>query len=467
MSARTVARTRRQTVLSAFASILLSVASAAPPAWIPSAAAAGGLADFGTPTAKSSFTGGIDFNQPVTIARPLSRVELLLTIGDAVGQTVIPVATPDGTGPSTLSYHLNQDVDGHLYPGTRFTARWRLTAGDGPSDVAIGPRRDLQFVDDRFDWQTAAGSLITVHWYNGPKSFGQRALRIGEDGVRQAATLLGVTESDPIDFYIYADHDAFYDALGPGTHENVGGSYIPGTRLMFALIPPDQISDAWVGVVIPHELTHLVFQTAVNNPYHFPPNWLNEGLAVYLSQGYDPSDRSAVESAAGSGSLIPLDGLTGQFPTSYDRFSLAYAESVSAIDYLIRTHGKEPLVSLIRSYARGHTDDEAFEAALGVDATAFGTAWLEDLGASPPTRYGPQPAPPGPMPSAWLGEAGASAAPAPSGATAAIPGASPAANGASGGGMAGLIVVMVLLVVGLVGVALVVRRRQTRPGPPG
>jgi hypothetical protein len=37
--------------------------------------------------------------------------------------------------------------------------------------------------------------------------------------------------------------------------------------------------------VVPHELVHLVFDTAVKNPYHFPPRWLNEGLAVYLSEG--------------------------------------------------------------------------------------------------------------------------------------------------------------------------------------
>ena len=41
-----------------------------------------------------------------------------------------------------------------------------------------------------------------------------------------------------------------------------------------------------------------MFDTAVDNPYHFPPRWLNEGLAVYLSVGYDTSDRSAVEAPA-------------------------------------------------------------------------------------------------------------------------------------------------------------------------
>ena len=103
--------------------------------------------------------------------------------------------------------------------------------------------------------------------------------------MEETAALLGVTETEPIDFFIYADQDAFYDALGPGTRENVGGQANAEIRTLFALITPGEIDDPWVGVVVPHELTHLVFDTAVHNPYHFPPRWLNEGLAAYLSGG--------------------------------------------------------------------------------------------------------------------------------------------------------------------------------------
>ena len=94
---------------------------------------------------------------------------------------------------------------------------------------------------------------------------------------------------------------------------------------MFALITPAEINDSWVEIVVPHELTHVVFHTAVDNPYHDPPHWLNEGLAVYLSAGYVDRDRQQVEAAAKDGSIIPLDGLAGAFPTTRDRFFLAYA----------------------------------------------------------------------------------------------------------------------------------------------
>ena len=120
-----------------------------------------------------------------------------------------------------------------------------------------------------------------------------------------------------------------------------------------------------------------------------------------------------VEGAARDGTLIPITGLTGQFPTSAQQFFQAYAESVSAVDFLIRTHGQDALVSLIRSYADGRTDDEAFTAAIGMDMTAFDAAWMADLGAETPVRYGPQPAAAGPEPDAWAGAGGPTASGAP------------------------------------------------------
>jgi hypothetical protein len=419
-------------------------------------------AEFGTPNATSSFETGMQFEQPVTIDRPLARVELLLKVSNLIAPLVIPLLPPTGTGATTLSHLVGPEDDGHFLPNTPVVARWRLIASDDPTDVEIGPEVRITYADDRFDWRTRAGALVRVHWYEGTDAFGARALKIGEDGVREAADLLQVTETDPIDFYVYADQQAFYDALGPGTHENVGGEAHAEIRTMFALIPTNLIEDSFVNTVIPHELTHLVFDTAAGNPYHFPPTWLNEGLAVEVSEGYDISRRSLVEEATRDGTLIPLDGLTGRFPNG-ERFYLAYAESVSAVDYLIRAHGRDPLVSLIRSYADGRTDDEAFSAALGVDMSAFGAAWLDDLGAEASARYGPQPGPLGPVPSEWLGEAGTNAQPnASAGAPVAQASSRPGDGAVAADGDGALVVLVgfaVGAVAGVVAVLFVLRRR--------
>lgn len=354
---------------------------------------------FGEPTIDGSFQTGLVATQPVTLDGAPDRVEVLVTTADSPAPLVAEVAVPSDGGAATLRHRLGGAGD-HILPNTPVRVRWRITT-DGVA--TLGPEVRTVVRDDRFQWRTVEGDIVRVHWYEGSQEFAERALRIGERAVEETTLLFGVTEEEPVDFFIYADRDEFYDALGPGTRENVGGQANADIRTLFAQIAPSSIDDAWVANVVPHELIHLVFDTAVKNPYHFPPRWLNEGLASYLGVGYQASDRAAVEAAARSGDLIPLDGLTGQFPTSLGRFGLAYSESASAIDFLIRRHGQESMVTLVRSYAGGRTDDEAFQAAIGMDVAAFNEAWLADLGARPPVRYGPQPPPEGPLPSGWEG----------------------------------------------------------------
>jgi hypothetical protein len=429
--------------------------------------------DFGTPTIDATFGKGVTVTQPVTLDAVPSRVELLLRYADATAPLVIEVPPPTAAGATTLRYTA-EDADGHTLPNTPVEARWRITPATGVEPV-IGPSVKDVYDDQRFEWKTVTGDVVRVHWYEGGEAFGKRALQIGEQAIADTGRLLGVTENEPVDFYIYADQDAFYDALGPGTRENVGGQAVSSIRTLFALITPNAIDDPWVGVVVPHELVHLVFDTAASNPYHFPPRWLNEGLAVYLSQGYDSSDRGMVENAARNGTLIPVTGLTGQFPTSAEQFYLAYAESVSAVDFLIRTHGQDALVSLIRSYADGRTDDEAFSAAIGMDTAAFDAAWLADLKAATPVRFGPEAAPAGPEPEAWAGSGGPVASGAPgSGATAGTVGGSGATNGpgaptapaAGDGGTVTIILVGLVAVALVVAVAWAVRRRSRGTGTP-
>lgn len=433
--------------------------------------AAAATATFGTPTAKSTFGTGIVFTQPVTFSGAIGRVELLLTIADAIGPEVVDLPGAPGAGATTLTYTLDTSGAANMIPNTPIVARWRVSAAGDPAAVSLGPEVRLVYADDRFTWKSASSALVRVHWYQGDASFGAKALRLGEDEVRATSKLLGVTETSPVDFFVYATVAEFYGAIGAGAHENVAGSAYPEIRTMLGLIPPDQIDDPQVAVRIPHEFVHLVFDTASRNPYHAPPRWLNEGLAVYQSEGYGGTDRALVGDAAANGTLIPLAGLVGQFPNGND-FFLAYAESVAALDFMIRTYTRDALVKLVRSYAGGRTDDEAFKDALGVDTTAFAAAWFASVRATPKQRFGPQPAPPGPVPSAWLGAAAVgSATPASPGPTATSTGttqASPATGG--GGGAAGdtgsgwlAFLVVAALVVLIGGVAVARRRRPASP----
>jgi hypothetical protein len=422
---------------------------------------------FGKPTADVAYGESIDFTVDVQSAAPLARVELRLGFPGALGPLIVDVPVIGGASTRTLHYQLDLTGGGHLVPNTPITATWAAFTAPGGDPVLSAPQT-VRYADTTKEWQSLKGDLVTVHWYQGDKAFAEKALRIGDQAVKDTAQLLGVTETEPIDFYIYGDQASFRDALGPGTRENVGGQAHSDIRTLFALIEPQAINDPWVGIVIPHELVHLVFDTAVSNPYRFPPRWLNEGLAVYLSEGYGGSDRGLVRDAVSNRDLIPLVALGGQFPTDAAKTSLAYAESVSAIDYLVRTNDQQALLDLVAAYKDGLTDDEAFTKALGEDLAAFQAGWLAELGADAPEQYGPQPAPPGPLPSGWSGPAPTSApgvtpgAATPGAGPSAAPGPGTSASGSGDGGpslaviAAGLALVVVLVMGGLI----LARRRE-------
>jgi hypothetical protein len=406
---------------------------------------------FGPATATFKFGQSIDVQQQVTLPAGVARIEAFVRPGKDSRTFLATITTIESPSPTTLRYSYPTPLGG-LFPNTPVELGFRITFDDGT--VIDGPTTSILYLDTRFDWKTVEGSIVRVHWYEGNAGFGQRALDIGERAIQDASTLLGVTETDPIDFYIYADRDAFYDVIGQGLPENVGGLALAPIRTLFANIAPSAVDDPWVGIVVPHELTHLVFNTAIKNPYHEPLHWLNEGLAVYLSEGFGAGTRASVDRAGRSGDLMPLRALVGQFPSTADKFSLAYDEAVSAIDYMVRTYGREALVKLIRGYADGVSDDAAFSAALGVDTAAFEAGWLADLGFPAPKPLGPQPAPVGPQPPGWNAGPAVSPGPAASGPVATAGPTTPvdSSGGSSivvyiGIGLLGLLIVAGLVVV--------------------
>ncbi len=355
--------------------------------------------DFGTAGADVKYHEGITFTVPLTASVPLERVEIRLRYPGSLGPFIeeVPVGA---SAKQDLTYRLDLTGGGHLMPNTTIEATWAGFPGGGGAPVLSKPIT-VRYEDTSKEWRTLKGDPVVVHWYEGSEAFARRALKIGDEAVKRTADLLGVTETGPIDFYIYGDRDAFRTALGPGAREWSVGTSIAEIRTLFGLITPDQIDSPEVERVISHELVHLVFDTAVRNPYREPPLWFNEGLATYLSEGYAPGYRQPVEEAAASGDLLPLSALTGSFPTGSDPGWLAYSESVSAIDYIMRTDGQDGVLALVAAFEEGLTDDEAFTKALGRDVATFEREWLNELGANPPVQFGPVANPPGPVPPGW------------------------------------------------------------------
>ena len=446
------------------AALLTVLASSLALAVAPSSSRAAQPPTFEPGRLTSAFPRPVSWSFGFSSAVAPQRIELLtqLQSSDAVFVT-IPGPT-DVAQRGSGSWVVSGTDAGPVTPNTLYKARLRVTTVDG---VFVGPEASVLVSDERFEWNVRESDRLRLHWYSGGPDFAARALRVGEDGVTHAEAFMGVHLPTKVDIFVYADEAPFRDAIGPGSPENAAGVPFSGIATLFALIHPEQVDSSWVGEVVPHELTHLVLGAGIG-PGVQVPLWLNEGLAVYLSRGDTNADRQMVRNAIRDGTLVPLDGLAGNFPTNAqgDRSIEAYAEAVSAVAFMDRTYGQPGIARLIGGFATVGAED-AFMDALGVDQATFGSQWLQSLGATGPKVYGPQPAPPGPLPSDWLGPppvAGqvptASPSTAPSAAT---PGTNVSGGEETGTSAValGILLVTVLLATAALGAAVLQRRRRT------
>lgn len=370
----------------AFISVALLVAQPAP--------ARAEHVTFGEPQATTVLGQPLVFSTSLQASGGQPEVELLLSVPSERAVTVLSAEVTEDAG----GWQAVATLEGHTPPNTPLHYQFRVRHEEG---TTLGPAADALVTDTGHEWRTIEGSIVRLHWYTGDDAFAQRALEIGEQAIANASELLGVTETEPIDFFIYDSQEAMQTALGPGTPEYSAGQAHGDIRTMFGAIAAFEINSDWVDTLVTHELTHLVFETATANPYHQPPRWLNEGVAVYLSEGNTDYWQSVVDDELSRDDLIPLSGLGGLFPTTHEQSLLAYGESVSAIDYFVQTYDEQTLWDLVRSYAQGTSDDDAFRTATGGDLAAFNAAWMASLGADVPEPFGPQPGPPGPLPVGW------------------------------------------------------------------
>ncbi len=207
----------------------LAVAAAVTLVLVGPAQVAAASVTFGTPTASSKFGTGITFTQPYS-GGGFAQAEIAISLPGDVGPSITAIEKP---GASSLSYALDTSSGG-LTPFTPVTAHFQVVLADGT--VLAGPEVHVTYADDRFSWKSVTGGLVTIHWFQGPDSFAQQLLSYGQKGLAKSAQFLGVTETKPINFYVYPSQAAF--AQGLSVPETIGGQAEPDLSRLLRLDRP-------------------------------------------------------------------------------------------------------------------------------------------------------------------------------------------------------------------------------------
>lgn len=359
-------RLRRRLLAGIFAVMLLSAA-------LPATTL--GFSGFGALAADATYGESMTFTVSLP-GGPPDRLELLLQFAGDDAFFVAPVEAQGGT-----ATYVWDAANQYVTPNTRISYSWRATVG---SRVTLSRQGTLLYDDDRpgLDWGSAQLGDATVHWYGGNESIARRFGELAAGGASQGEELLGHQMAAPIDIFVYDSRDEFFGALGPGAREWTGAATYPGIRTIFMWLGAGPTS--YLETAIVHEVTHVVFNDATENPFHEPAKWLNEGLATWAEQQNASDERSTVEFEARGGGLFSFDAISLQFPIGDRGSRLAYAQGATMVDMIVAEHGRGSIAGIAAAYRDGASDAEALEAGTGVAADELYREYFDAFGVSEP-----------------------------------------------------------------------------------
>lgn len=129
--------------------------------------------------------------------------------------------------------------------------------------------------------------------------------------------------------------------------------------------------------VFRHELAHVALHDAVQG--RDVPRWFNEGFAV-LASGETSFDRMwELYTATLADRLIPLHEVERSFPSDESKVSIAYAEAVDVVRFLVRREEAHRFRALVQGLREGHDLDHATRHAYAIDLKTLEHEWREDV----------------------------------------------------------------------------------------
>src|SRR5579859_2689532 len=258
---------------------------------------------------------------------------------------------------------------------------WEIV--DQAGQTLTTPPASFAYEDNRFTWQTVSSGSVTVHWYRGDQSFGQKAADIATSALPTITQDVRAPLPEHLNVYIYATDNDVHSALGRVGVAYANGHADPKLGVVIISVAPDLRASYNLQIQIPHEMTHVLIYRAAAGNYARVPYWFNEGLAV-MHQGQRDSNFPALLAAArDSQQFMSLSRLCGPFNPA--QVSLAYAESESVVRYVRARFGAEGINRLLTAYAGGADCGPGVQSSLGLSLDQFQADWQQNLAPAPVT----------------------------------------------------------------------------------
>ncbi|KPK42720.1 MAG: hypothetical protein AMJ78_01445 [Omnitrophica WOR_2 bacterium SM23_29] len=148
-------------------------------------------------------------------------------------------------------------------------------------------------------------------------------------------------------------------------------------KIRLPLIGADFTSDR-IRSIVWHEYTHVVIGDITKGSC---PIWLNEGLAKWEEFAQLKGDLSLLKRAVKRDEGIPFKDLDPTFldPADETQFELAYQESYTLANYLIRRYSKYKIRKILDRLGKGEPFESAIRYELNLSTAEFEKRWMNDL----------------------------------------------------------------------------------------
>jgi tetratricopeptide (TPR) repeat protein len=231
-----------------------------------------------------------------------------------------------------------------------------LQLGPGPQAQKLLDRVERESKTEA-DFRQQESSHFTLR-YEGeqaPDALRQQILDLLENDYRDLENDLGASPKN-IFVSLYTDQ-AFFDVTqAPAWSAALNDGKIRVPISGMKAVTPD------LARVLRHELTHsFVGQISHNRA----PQWLNEGIAEIEEGTTARAFGSRLALLYSSGHQLPLNMLEGSFESlSTGEASVAYAESVAAVEFVRATYGMSDLARILKRLGEGQSIETALRSTI-------------------------------------------------------------------------------------------------------
>ncbi len=193
---------------------------------------------------------------------------------------------------------------------------------------------------------------------------------IFQNEIRQKLSL----EMTPFSIVISSDESTFRKNSGDDfPHWGMAAAQYQGRKILLKSPRFSRQSFPELASTLYHEMVHLALEPVVRSGYF--PRWLNEGLAQFEAEQFDWKKKVLLGQAALYGKFIDLHKIDDVLKFERNRAQLAYAQSVSAVYYLISEHGYHSIGRLLILMNEGLGWNEAFEIVFGYAPEYYSANW--------------------------------------------------------------------------------------------